>query len=144
MKWVPGMLTDVPGWCKSLGLPIVRPNHVELFWGNVKIYLHFLSFLNNEMPLIPYGRQGPVYPKRLKTWLMMTWQPKETGHQQPWYRIDLVFPEYFGLCMLLFTDFDTAVQFRHDEFSPTLNRHPIGSVKTKVWGVIGHGLGQGM
>ena len=40
--------------------------HDEFILGNIKMNLHFLSFLNTEMgqvvEILPHGRQRPVYP----------------------------------------------------------------------------------
>ena len=63
--------------------------HVESFLGNIKTYLHFLSFLTIEMmqlfEILPHERQGPVYSTYSIAWLLMTWRRKEPGHQQLWY-----------------------------------------------------------
>ena len=33
--------------------------------------------------IIPRGRQGPVYPPKSMSWLLMAWQRKLPGHQLP-------------------------------------------------------------
>ena len=52
------------------------------------IYFHFLSSLNNEMAQVidipPSRRQRSVYPTYSIPWLLMNWQRREPGHQQPW------------------------------------------------------------
>ena len=50
---------------------------VEFRSGNANIYMYFLSFLNTQMAqvveIIPYGRQGPIYPPLSTLWLLMDW-----------------------------------------------------------------------
>ena len=63
---------------------------------NKKVY--FLSFLKTEMAqvveILLHGRQGPVHPSWFTAWLLVTWQYKEPGHQQP--GCDIFWPEYFS------------------------------------------------
>ena len=63
--------------------------HAELCLENMKLYLHFVSLLNIEMAqvieIFPCERQGPVYPAKSISWLLMTWRRKEPGHHQPLY-----------------------------------------------------------
>ena len=54
--------------CVSIGLNTlaINPLRAELILGYVKMYLHFLAYLNTEMAqvveILPDGRQGPFYP----------------------------------------------------------------------------------
>ena len=43
----------------------------------LKIYLHFISFLDTEMTLVDkcFIVQEPVYPAKLISWLLVTWSP---------------------------------------------------------------------
>ena len=63
--------------------------------------MHFPSFHNIQMAhvaeIFPRAWQGPNYPAYPLLTLLMTWQRKEPGHQQPWYCIDLVGLEYTSL-----------------------------------------------
>ena len=56
----------------------INPCHTELFLGYVKLYLHFLWFLYSNMAqvveILPHGRQGPVCPSWLISWLLMAWR----------------------------------------------------------------------
>ena len=58
---------------------------LNLFLGNLKIYLHFLSNVNRKMAqvneILPLGGQGPVYQYRGCWWLGNTQVPVH----QPWY-----------------------------------------------------------
>ena len=51
----------------------VNPLRAKFFWGNINIYLHFVSFLHIDLAQVlktlPQGREGC----------------KEPEHQQPWY-----------------------------------------------------------
>ena len=51
--------------CKYIATSL-NPLCAELVWGNIKIDFCFLSFYNTAMaqviPVLPHGRQGPVYP----------------------------------------------------------------------------------
>ena len=63
--------------------------HAKLFRGNINMYLHFMSFLHTDMPkiieILPRIRPGLTYFTQSISWLLMSWRPKEPGHQQPWY-----------------------------------------------------------
>ena len=52
----------------------------EFFWGNIKIYVQFVSFhhckMEDRYPCILHGQIS---------WLLMTWRHQGQGHQQPWY-----------------------------------------------------------
>ena len=67
-------------------------------FGNTKIYLLLLSFLNTDMALpveiFHRGRQAPVFQAKSILLLLMAWRRKEPGHQQQWH--GLVPPETAG------------------------------------------------
>ena len=74
---------NVKGWWNG------NSQCAEFIFGNIKMYLYFLSFLNNEMvqvvKFLCCGRQGHVYLGWSIPWLLMSWWRKEPGHQQSWY-----------------------------------------------------------
>ena len=74
----------------------LTPVMLNLFLGNVKIYSHFLWFLDPEISqvvkFLSHGRWGPVYLALSIPWLVMTWRHKEPGHQWPQY-----WPGYHGI-----------------------------------------------
>ena len=76
-KWC---LQDVRHFVKSL-----NPLHAKFFRGNINIYLHFMSFLHTnktQVVEIPHRvRQGTAYSTWSISWLLMSWQRKEPGHQ---------------------------------------------------------------
>ena len=45
----------------------------------------FSTELSHAVEIIPYGRQGSLHPMHSIPWLLMSWQCKEPGHQQPWH-----------------------------------------------------------
>ena len=61
--------------------------YVLIFSDGTKIYLHFMSFLHVDMPLrveILYRvRQRLTSSTKSISWVLMSWQCKEPGHQQP-------------------------------------------------------------
>ena len=67
---------------------ILNPLCANFFRGNINIYLHF-SFIHIDMTQVlkihPEVREGPTYSIKSISWLLMSWQRKEPGHQQPWY-----------------------------------------------------------
>ena len=62
-----------------------------------KSFLYFLSFLNTKMvhvnEILPCRRKGPVCLTLSIPGLLMTWQYKEPGHQQPQYHTMASVPE---------------------------------------------------
>ena len=62
---------------------------LNLFFGYIKLYLHFPQFLKIEMvqivEIFPHRRQGPVYSVYSIPWLLISWRLVSPGHQQPWY-----------------------------------------------------------
>ena len=56
-------------------------------YGNIKICLHFLSFLDSWQSLLKSLHKKDWDPCTLQSlpWLLMTWRCKKPGHQQPWY-----------------------------------------------------------
>ena len=67
----------------------INPLRAKFFWGNINIYLHFMSFLHIDLTQVlkipPQVRPGPIYSTQSISWLLMSWRRKEPGHQQPWY-----------------------------------------------------------
>ena len=66
-----------------------NPLHAKFFRGNKNIYLHLMSFLHIGMTraveILPQVRQELACSKWSISWVLMSWQCKEPGHQQPWY-----------------------------------------------------------
>ena len=58
---------------------------LNLFRGNINIYLHFISLLHTDMTqvlkILPQVRPGPTYSIESISWLPMSWRRKEPGHQ---------------------------------------------------------------
>ena len=84
-----------PQWVKSTSFmgsrhsEILTPYMLIFFLGNVKSFLHFPSFLDFEMAqideIISHRWQGPPYFTQSIPWLLMAWQCRKPGHQQPRY-----------------------------------------------------------
>ena len=59
---------------------------LNFFWAYI-IYSHYTSFFNNDMSKVTeihsQGRQHHAHCTQSIPWLLMTWQCKEPGHQQP-------------------------------------------------------------
>ena len=72
----------------SLWLGASLESGLWIWFRNPKIYFHFLSYLNAKMAqvveMFHSGRQEPLYAAYSVSCLLMTWQCKEPGHQQPW------------------------------------------------------------
>ena len=70
-------------------LEYFNPLRAKFFWGNINIYLHFMSVLHIDstqvLKILPQVRPGPIYSTQSISWLLMSWRRKEPGHQQPWY-----------------------------------------------------------
>ena len=77
--------TDHP----SNDIELLHPLHAKFFRGNINIYLHFVSFLHIDVSevfeILPQIRQEFIYSTKSISWVLMSWQRKEPGHQQPWY-----------------------------------------------------------
>ena len=82
-----GNINPIPFWGS---FERIDPCHVEFVWGNIKICLHCVSFLNTDTEIaqvaeiLPCGRQGPFYPAKSIPWLLMTGRYKEPRHQKPY------------------------------------------------------------
>ena len=67
----------------------VNPLHAKFFRGNKNIYLYFMSLLHINMAqvveIFPQVRQEPTNSPKSISWVLMSWQRKELGHQQSWY-----------------------------------------------------------
>ena len=54
----------------------IDPLHAELFWETIEVCLLFLPFLYTEkmhtVYILPFGRQGLIYPAYLIVWLLIT------------------------------------------------------------------------
>ena len=65
------------GFLTTLHWSLFNPCNAKFISGNIKVYLHFLSFLDTKMAqvteILPCVRQGPVYPTYKIQWLLMTW-----------------------------------------------------------------------
>ena len=72
-----------------ISLNFINPLRAKFFWGNINIYLHFMSFLHIDLTQVlktlPQVREGPTYSIESISWLLMSRRRKEPGHQQPWY-----------------------------------------------------------
>ena len=59
----------------------------KLFRRNMNMYLQFISFPHNEwaqtVEILPYQIQNPNISTKSIPWVLMSWQCKEPGHQQP-------------------------------------------------------------
>ena len=70
-------------------LKALNPLRAKFFRGNIKIYLHFVSYLHIDtmqiIEILPQIRQEPTYSTLSISWLLISWWRKEPGHQQPWY-----------------------------------------------------------
>ena len=66
---------------------IINPLRAKFFWGNINIYLHFMSFLHIDwtqvLKILPQVSKGPTYSTQSISCLMISWWRKEPGHQQP-------------------------------------------------------------
>ena len=105
--------------CQSPSQPIpapflifqINPCRAELISGNLRIYLHSLSFLHTDaahvVGVFPPGRQ--VYPAQSVLWLLMTWRLKEPGHQEPWHWPSL--SELFLFSALTFKQLGDFLQY---------------------------------
>ena len=67
----------------------LNPLHAKFFRGNINIYLHFVSYLHIDttqvVEILLQIREEPTYSTKTISWLLMSWQRKEPGHQQPWH-----------------------------------------------------------
>ena len=77
-------------WQRSPPATHINPSSYSNYIKKYKnVFAPFLSFLNSDMAqvveILPCERQGPGYPIYSITWLLMSWQRKEPGQQQPWY-----------------------------------------------------------
>ena len=55
----------------------ISPLRAKFFWGNINIYLHFMSFLHIDLTqllkTLPQLREGPIYYIESIFWLPMSW-----------------------------------------------------------------------
>ena len=67
----------------------LNPLCAKVFKGNKNIYLHFMSFLHMDktqvVEILLHVRQEITYSTLSVSWVLLSWQCKEPGHQQPWY-----------------------------------------------------------
>ena len=59
----------------------------NFFRGKMNIYFHFISLLHIDrtqvLKILPQVRPEPTYSTQSISLLLMSWQHKEPGHQQP-------------------------------------------------------------
>ena len=66
---------------------LINPLRAKFVRGNIKIYLHVMSFpqigMSHVVEILPQVRQGTTYSTYSISWLLMSWRRNEPGHQQP-------------------------------------------------------------
>ena len=108
-----------------------KPLSAELFWGSIKIYLHFFFIIFRD-----WDGKGcwnsflwkikPLYSVYSLPKLLMIWWHKEPGHQQPWHwpssagifrtstiRVNWVTQLYINLSIFNCITFWLAVKYMH-------------------------------
>ena len=79
--------------------------------------------MEQQVATYPCEHPGPTHSTKLISWLLMTWQRKEPGHQQAWYwfstECSITCPHFSTRCQWLFLYLSSSIIGLHNESSPS-------------------------